>query len=90
MADFLHDPAARLDYSFTWGEWLDDGETVYNSSWAVTPAGPTLSDSTFDATSTTVWVAGASRGVTYRLTNHVTTTEGRQDDRSHRLKCVDR
>lgn len=90
MSTFRIDPQAKLDYGWDWSDWLDTGDTITASTWTITPTGPTLTDSTHDTTTTTVWVAGAVLGVDYTLTNHITTVEGREDDRSHGLHCTNR
>jgi len=87
---YLIDPDASLDYGHDWTDWLVAGDTISSSTWAITPTGPTLTNSTNDTTSTTVWVEGCTAGVTYTLTNHVTTDDGREDDRSLTLRCRQR
>ncbi len=100
MATFIHDPDAKLDYGHDWAgttahPWLEDGETITASTWSVTfgtEADLTLTASTHDDTTTTVWVegAGGTLGPVYHITNHVTTSAGREDDRTHILKIRDR
>lgn len=87
---FTHDPNADLDYSVDWTEWMYTDDTINASTWTITPTGPTLTNSTFDDTTTTVWVDGGTGNVTYTLTNHITTADGREDDRSILLSCVER
>ncbi len=89
------DPNAVLDYGLDWSEDLADGDTISASAWTVTsPADPTLvvgSTGLFvpshTSTTTTVWLSGGTAGVTYKVTNHVTTAESRQDDRTLTVKC---
>ncbi|HEX5198980.1 MAG TPA: hypothetical protein VFW27_03485 [Actinoplanes sp.] len=93
MTSFIHDPDADLDYGFDWSPWLADGESLSASSWSVTygtASEITLHDDTFDDTSTTVWVDGGTRSKDYKITNHITTSAGRADDRTHTLKVRDR
>lgn len=100
MAIFDHDPDANLDYGLDWAgtpaegvPWLSEGETITASTWSVT-SGPvdelTLTNSTNDTTTTTIWVSGGVAGRVYQITNHVTSSAGREDDRSHTLVCKDR
>jgi hypothetical protein len=93
MATFTHDPDADLDYGYDWSSWLDTGETLLNSVWTVTYGTAdevTLHDDTHDDTTTTVWVDGGTLGRHYKITNHVVTSAGRADDRSHTIKVRDR
>ncbi len=92
LETYTHDPDAKLDYSVDWSLWLADGDTVQASTWAVSPSGPTLSGSSINvpATITTIFFDGGTEGERYTLTNHIVTTEGREDDRSIRIKVVER
>ena len=91
MSVFTHDPSAVLDYAVDWSAWLADGEVIASSTWTV-PEGmeqatppPSHTD-----TKTTVWVTGGTAGTRYRLTNRITTSQGRTDERSIHLNVVDR
>ena len=92
LQTFLHDPDAKLDYSVDWTLWLPTGDAVDTSTWAVSPEGPTLTSSTIDIDGkiTTIWFEGGTAGSKYVLTNHIITTEGREDDRSITLKLAER
>jgi len=89
------DPDARLDYGFDWdaaapiGPWLADGETILTSTWDV-PAGLTLDAESNDDTQTIVWITGGTAGNSYTLTNRITTSAGRTDDRSIIIIVEDR
>lgn len=87
LPEYIKDPSAKLDYGFDWSEWLGT-DTIVSSTWAVDAAGPTLSNPTFSATKTTIWVAGGTVGSKYRLTNHIITASSpaREDERSFNLK----
>lgn len=85
------DPQANLDYGF---DWNDDGhgnlgylgdDTLSGSSWSVNKTGLVLGTQTSDDTTTTVWLSGGTLGEGYTVTNHIITTEGREDDRSFRV-----
>lgn len=97
MAEFVHDPDADLDYGHDWSSWLGT-DTITTSTWSITKVAPNstgdtppvLSASTHDTTTTTIWVDGGTVGKTYTLTNHIITAAGREDDRSHTLKCRNR
>lgn len=77
------DPNSVLDYGVDWSEWLADGETITASTWTVpegveqaTPA-PSISDGI-----TTIWLTGGTANRRYWIANHITTSAGRQDERT--------
>ena len=79
----VKDPQAILEYGVDWKtNWLK-GDTIVASTWEL-PAGielgptqPSVSDGV-----ATVWLAGGALGETYKVVNHITTAQGRQDDRT--------
>jgi len=91
MAAKIKDPNAVLDYSIDWSTWLATSETITASSWTV-PTGITQTTPapSFTNTITTIWLLGGTVGTTYTLTNHITTNQGRQDDRSITIQVVER
>lgn len=98
LTPFTKDPSAVLDYGFDWTErdWLEAGETITASTWAITePSGedPILlveDSETSDTTTTTIWLSAGTVGKTYSVTNHITTSAGRQDDRTFKVKVANR
>lgn len=99
---YVKDPDARLDFGFDYndpaavddkgkvvGPWLAEGETIDTSTWLV-PAGLTSDDDSHTTTTTTVWLLGGTAGSTYTVTNRITTSSGRIDDRSFLVKITDR
>jgi hypothetical protein len=91
MTTFTKDPAAHLDYALDWNTWLEDGEAITASTWETpdgiteaTPA-PTHGDGR-----TVIWLSGGTPGQLYRVTNRVTTTAGRTDERSLSIRCTHR
>ena len=89
MQTYLKDPDAVLDFGFDWSDWLADGETISTSEWTV-EAGITKDSDSKTTTVTTIWLSGGSAGTTYNLTNHIVTSGGREDDRSFRVKIIER
>ena len=89
MAKYIKDPDAVLDYGFDWSDWLQDGETISTSSWTV-PTGLTEVGDSNTTTATKVWVSGGTAGDDYTITNHIVTSDSREDDRSHTLKVQER
>jgi hypothetical protein len=81
VARFMKDPDAVLDYKIDWSHWLPEGDTIAASSWDA-ESGLVVDSNTFDDTSTTVWLSGGTTGADYAVTNHITTTDGREDDRT--------
>lgn len=89
--NFTRDPDAELDYGVDWSDWLQDGETISSSEWAVDSGeGLTLDNAAHDDTMTTIWtLPGATVGVTYHLRNRIVTSEGRTDDRTLLIRIVE-
>lgn len=82
---YTKDPDSVLDYSVDWSAWLPTGDTIVASTFTVTPAATdavVVDDSSFNDTTTTVWLSGGANKASYTVTNHITTSQGRQDDRS--------
>lgn len=77
----LKDPSDVLDYAVDWSRWLTDGDTVTASTWDV-PAGLTKGADSHASGKATVWLSGGTAGQQYVVTNHITTTQGRQADKS--------
>lgn len=90
-SQYIKDPQATLDYVIDWAAWLATGETI--TAFTVTvPTGLTQATPAPSATATTVtvWLAGGTPGQRYTVTVHVTTSAGRQDDRSIQILAQDR
>jgi hypothetical protein len=86
MSVLLQDPDERLDYQFDWDSWLADGDSIASRQWTITPTGPTLTN----ATSAAVTVSGMTGGITYHLTEKVTTANGIIGDRTIAIRCAAR
>lgn len=88
----LHDPQAVLDYSFDWSAWLAGQDTISASSWSVdgSDAALVIDSTDFTVLSTTVWLSGGTVNRTYKVTNHITTVGGREDDRTLLIKVKQR
>jgi len=90
MTVLLKDPNASLDYSVDWSTYLEAGETLAGSAWQIDPAGAlAYAAVSFGATSATATLSGGTVGHVYRVTNRVTTSLGRIDDRSFILRVED-
>lgn len=80
---FTKDPSEVLDYAQDWNDVLEEGETITDSTWAVgsgitqtTPA-PSVTEGV-----ATIWLSGGTEAHRYALTNHITTSEARQYERT--------
>ena len=89
MTTFLKDPEAVLDYSVDWSKWLA-GDQIETSTWSVNDPALQPSDDSNTTTRTTAWLAGGVSGQSYTLTNRITTSGGRTDERSLVIQVQDR
>ena len=87
--DFVKDPGAKLDWNFDWEAWLEEGETITASVFSVS-SGLTLVSNTFTSSNSTVWLQGGRSGQVYKVTNTITTSLGRIDERSVTIRVRDR
>jgi hypothetical protein len=88
---FRKDPNATLDYSVDWSRWLVEDDEITTSSWQFA-SGSALGTGLdiFSPTVTTIWLYGGTAGQWYRLTNRITTTAGRADDRTINIFVTER
>ena len=89
MTTFIKDPDAVLDYSIEWSKWLA-GDQIQTSAWSVSDPAIEAADDSNTATRTTVWLSGGVAGQSYTVTNRITTSGGRTDDRSFVVQVEDR
>ncbi len=83
MQVYVKDPGAVLDYSIDWGTgYLQSGETLSSSIWTIFPADMTQNSASNAAGVTSITVSGGAVGQIYQLTNRITTSQGRTDERS--------
>jgi len=88
MTTFLKDPDSTLDYTLDWSAWLQ-GDTITSSTWTV-PAGLTQESAANTTTTATIWLSGGTAGKDYVVTNSIVTTAGRIEDRSIRIRVIQR
>ncbi len=88
---WIKDPDATLDWEFDWTNWLStsDGEVIVSHVITVQTGLTKVSDSATTET-VTVWLSGGSVRNVYNVTCHITTSAGRQDDRTLGLTIADR
>ncbi|AIY17795.1 hypothetical protein GUY44_07230 [Pimelobacter simplex] len=89
MANFTKDPDADLDYTRDWAPWLAGGDTIETSTWIVEDGIDHSRESHTD-TAATIWLTGGTVGRTYSVTNRITTTSGRTDDRTFTIEIRQR
>jgi hypothetical protein len=87
--DFIKDPDAVLDYSWDWSSWLEPGETITTSDVFVTP-GITLGTTSHTNVRATAWLSGGTNASLYQVTNRISTSLGRTDDRTITIRVTNR
>ena len=100
FAEYSHDPQAVLDYPFNWEAWLTVDDVILAATVVLddifdsagqpvdliddtTPVEVDLVTNT--DTLVVAWLSGGTLGYVYILTCHVTTADGREEDKSIRL-----
>lgn len=86
---FVKDPDAVLDYGVDWSAWLATDETISTSTWIV-PDGLTKDSDSNTTTTTTVVLSSGTAGQTYQVTNRITTSDSRTDDRTFIVRVRER
>ena len=87
------DPDSTSIYGRTWPDWLGEFEEITNSVWLISISsgkedsitlveGSGGSSISVDKKSTSIWLEGGTHGIVYNLTNRITTSEGRVEDRT--------
>jgi len=87
MTTFTKDPIAVLDYSIEWSKWLA-GDQIQTSAWSVSDPAIQAANDSNTATRTTVWLSGGASGQPYTVSNRITTSGGRTDERSFVIQVV--
>jgi hypothetical protein len=75
-------PAATLDYTVDWTDWLalvTPADTIAAAVWTV-PAGITSVLTTITTTTAVIWLSGGTSGQSYNISVKITTAAGRIDD----------
>lgn len=82
------DPDAVLDYMIDWGQkWLPAGDTITASTFDADSDDITIDSSTHTDTTATVWLSAGVVAGKYQITNHITTSQGRQNDYTFIVQC---
>jgi hypothetical protein len=81
LSTFLHGPDDVVIYPFDYTDWLNDDETITDSTW--TPdSGITVESDSSTASGTTAKVSVSVSCGTLRAVNHITTSLGEQLSRT--------
>jgi len=83
-------PGADLDYGFDWVDWLETGETVTSSLWSAPPSVTLARAQLLGDVRTSTFAKIDRAGYTGKITNTITTSDGRTDSRSILLVCRQR
>ncbi|MEV6258093.1 hypothetical protein AB0L97_33045 [Nocardia sp. NPDC051911] len=86
---FEKDPDATQDWLFDWSAFLTVGETLTTSVY-LARAGVTITPAATVGAVTRVWVTGGVLGEVYVITNRITTSDGRTEDRSFTVTITQR
>lgn len=88
MKTLQRDSDAILDYTWDWALWLGT-DTIASAT--VTGNGCTIVSDTNTTTTVTAWISGGSVNTAPpSATCHITTTGGRQEDRTIVFQMLDR
>lgn len=87
-------PSETFDGTINWATRGLGADTISSSSWSVSPAGITILSGgqapSFTNTTTTAWFSGGTAGVTYTVTNTITTAGGRTLQESYPLPVIEK
>ncbi len=93
MGFYLKHPGSAIDYGVDWGAGYLDGERVAASDWRVAPEEPggvVVGATVTGPQRTAVTLVGGNEGRVYRVTNAVTLSDGRRDERSLTIRIEER
>lgn len=82
MKKLVKDPAAVLDYTWDWSDFLQAGEAIESHTLVTDNEAVTVESSAHDATTVTGWLAGGTHELRVLVTCAIVTTEDREDERS--------
>lgn len=82
------DPDAVFRITIDWTPWLE-GETITAASWTV-PNGVTVAAELTTGGKHAALISGGTEGQTHLCTSHITTSAGREDERTVAVKVIQR
>lgn len=80
IPEIIMSPTDLRPWELDWAAWLG-GASILTSLWLPSPAGLTLSGESASASTTKAWFGPGTSG-TYLVTNRITSSDGRGDDKS--------
>lgn len=83
------DPDSRLDFAFDWSAWLEADETIVSQSFEVALGDVVVDTDTELDGVVTVWLTGGTVGRA-KVTCHIVTSVGREDDRTMSITVKER
>lgn len=84
--EVLKDADAVLDYTIDWSDVFPADDPIVVSAWACDEGITIVAGAASNTdTTTTVWLEDGDAGSWYDVTNHVTTSQDREDDRTIRV-----
>ena len=90
----LKDPDAVLPYTWLWADLLGEGVTISDSDWIIDGPDSDLvvdDDDVIDSNQNAqVWLSGGTPNKTYTVTNRITASDGRIDDRTISVRVRER
>jgi hypothetical protein len=87
MIEFKRDPSAVKDYGFDWASWLSSGDTISTSVWSA-GACTVTSAAIVNSSTTMAFISGGTVDETYRVTNRITTAQGRVEEMSFSMPVI--
>ena len=81
ITHFSKDPAAILDYTVRWVDWLNSDDQISTSTWAV-PSGIVTTTNSNTNSDAVIWLASGTVGQIYEVTNRIITADGRQTEQT--------
>jgi hypothetical protein len=90
---FVKDPGATIDYTIDWSAGYLGAQAISTSNWVVEPAGIgtiVVEADAIEPGKTVVTLSGGQVGRIYRITNSVSFSDGRTDQRMLALRVEDR
>lgn len=82
----IKDPAANKDYGFDWSAWMGSGDTILTSAFSAGACSVTSASVT--SHTTMCFIGSGAAGSTERVSNRITTSMGRTDERSFPLQII--
>ena len=83
------DPDARLDFVVDWEQWLASDDWIASAAASV-QSGIALHLQTWTSTQHAIWVSGGTVGTEYNVTSRIETNGGRIDERTFKIRVLER